>query len=336
MKRKAFSCHINRLLLQWFCFAGAVLIAAGLPGTAPAQNTILVDRIVAVVNDEIITLYDLDKEFEPYARNIRSLGYSEEKQQTLLFKFRSDLLSKLIDSRLADQEIKKNNLDVTEAEIDSAIERIKTRRSMTDEALRAALAQEGLTMEEYREEVKAQMLRSELVNLEVKSKIVVTQQNIEAYYKEHIEKYTAEKKIHLWNIYMPVSDESQRKAALENMETIKARLDQGAQFKALAKDEFLASLGAGGGDLGLFLAKELSGEIMAALKNLNDGEYTSIIPTGNVYQIIYLDKTVQAQSKSIEDVQGEIEQILYREIVDNKYQEWLEELRSRSHIKIIQ
>jgi peptidyl-prolyl cis-trans isomerase SurA len=207
---------------------------------------------------------------------------------------------------------------------------------MTDEALRAALAQEGLTMEEYREEVKAQLLRSELVNLEVKSKIVVTKQNIEAYYNEHIEKYTAEKKIHLWNIYIPVSDESQRRAALENMETIKAKLDQGVQFKALAKDESLASLGAGGGDLGLFLAKELSEEIMAALKNLNDGEYTSILPTGNVYQIIYLEKTVQAQSKSIEKVQGEIEQILYREIVDNKYQEWLEELRSRSHIKIIQ
>lgn len=336
MKRKAFSRQINRLHLQCICFAGAVMISAVLPVSAPAQNTNLVDRIVAVVNNEIITLYDLDKEFEPYARNIKSLGYSEEKQMKLLFQFRSDLLSKLIDSMLADQEIKKNKLDVTEAEIDTAIERIKTSRSMTDEALRAALAQEGLTMEEYRDEVKAQLLRSELVNLEVKSKIVVTKQNIEAYYKDHIEKYTAEKKIHLWNIYIPISDESLRQAALENMETIKSRLDQGAQFKALAKDEYLASLGAAGGDLGLFLAKELSEEIMAALKNIDDGEYTSILQTGNVYQIIYLEKTVLAQSKSIEEVQGEIEQILYREIVDNKYQEWLEELRSRSHIKIIQ
>ncbi|MBW2411166.1 MAG: SurA N-terminal domain-containing protein, partial [Deltaproteobacteria bacterium] len=129
------------------------MITAGLPGIAATQDKILVDRIVAVVNDEIITLYDLDKEFEPYARNIKSLGYDEDKQMKLLFKFRSDLLNKLIDSTLADQEIKKNKLDVTEAEIDTMIERIKTSRSMTDETLRAGLAQEGLTMEEYRKEI---------------------------------------------------------------------------------------------------------------------------------------------------------------------------------------
>jgi peptidyl-prolyl cis-trans isomerase SurA len=312
------------------------MIATGLAGIAPAQNKILVDRIVAVVNDEIITLYDLDKEFEPYARNIKALGYSEEKEHNLLFKFRSDLLNKLIDSMLADQEIKKNKLDVTEAEIGSAIERIKTSRSMTDETLRAGLAQEGLTMEEYRKELKAQLLRSKLVNLEVKSKIVITKENIKAYYNEHAEKYTGEKKSHLWNIYIPISDESQRPAALKNMEIIKLKLDRGMQFKALAKDESLASLGAAGGDLGLFLTKELSEKIMVAIKDLNAGEYTSILQTGNVYQIIYLEKIVEAKSKSIEEVQAEIEEILYREVVDNKYHEWLEGLRSRSHIKIIQ
>ena len=341
MRRKAFNSHISRLFLQFWCFAGVAIMAvfiitAGLPGIALTQDRILVDRIVAVVNDEIITLYDLNKELEPYARNIKSLGYSEENQMKLLFKFRSDLLNKLIDSTLADQEIKKNKLDVTEAEIDGTIERIKTARSMTDEALRAGLAQEGLTMEEYRKELKAQLLRSRLVNLEVKSKIVITKENIKAYYDEHIEKYTAEKKIHLWNIYVPISDESQRQTALKNIQIVKSKLDQGMQFQALIKDESLASLNAAGGELGLFLTKELSEKIMAAVKDLSAGEYTSILQTGNVYQIIYVEKVVQAQSKSVEEVQGEIEEILYREVVDSKYQEWLEGLRSRSHIKIIQ
>ena len=336
MRLNAYACHISRLLLRCLCFAGVVMIATGLPGIAAAQSTTLVDRIVAVVNDEIITLYDLDREFEPYARNIKSLGYSEEKQIKLLLKFRSDLLNKLIDSTLADQEIKRNKLDVTEAEIDSTIERIKASRSLTDETLRAGLAQEGLTMEEYRKELKAQLLRSKLVNLEVKSKIVITKENITAYYNEHAEKYTGEKKIHLWNIYVPIQDEARRQAALKNMEIIKSKLDQGVQFESLVKDESLAALGAAGGDLGLFLTKELSEKIMAAIKDLNAGEYTPILQTGQVYQIIYLEKIVQAQSKSIEEVQAEIEEILYREVVDNKYQEWLEGLRSRSHIKIIQ
>ena len=336
MRLKAFAYHISRLLLKRLFFAGVFLVAAGLPGIAPAQNTIMVDRIVAVVNDEIITLYDLDKEFEPYARNIKSLGYTEENQIKLLSKFRSDLLNKLIDSALADQEIKKNKLNVTEAEIDATIERIKASRSLTDETLSAGLAQEGLTMEEYRKELKAQLLRSKLVNLEVKSKIVITKENIKAYYDEHAEKYAGEKKMHLWNIYIPVSDESQRQAALKNMQTIQSKLDHGMKFEALAKDESLLSLGAGGGDLGLFLTKELSAEIMAAVQNLNAGEYTSVLETGQVYQIIYVEKIVRTRSKNIDEVKAEIEEILYREVVDNKYQEWLERLRNRSHIKIIQ
>ncbi|MBW2409726.1 MAG: peptidyl-prolyl cis-trans isomerase, partial [Deltaproteobacteria bacterium] len=161
-------------------------------------------------------------------------------------------------------------------------------------------------------------------------------EQIKAYYDEHIEKYTGDKKIHLWNIYVPISDESPRQAALKNMQIIKSKLDQGIEFQALIKDESLASLNAAGGDLGLFLTKELSEKIMAAVKDLSTGEYTPIIQTGNVYQIIYIEKVVQAQSKSVEEVQGEIEEILYREVVDSKYQDWLEGLRSRSHIKIIQ
>ena len=101
-------------------------------------------------------------------------------------------------------------------------------------------------------------------------------------------------------------------------------------------DKSLADLDASGGDLGLFLQKELSDNILAAIKDLKAGEHTSVLKTGSVYQIIYLDKVVEANSKRIEDVQSEIEEILYREFVDNKYQEWLKELRNRSHIRIIQ
>ena len=339
MKAKIINYRIRYLLLQCLYLAGIVFGVACLSGLTSAQNTTLVDRIVAVVNDEIITLYDLDKEFEPYARNIKSLGYSEDKQITLLAKFRSDLLNKLIESALADQEIKKNKLEVTEAELNSTIERIKASRSMTDETLREGLAQEGLTMDEYRSELKAQLLRSKLVNLEVKSKIVITDENVREYYNEHLEKYAGDKKYHLWNIYIALSKvggDSQKKTALAKMENIRAKLDQGMSFKDLVKDEAISALGANGGDLGLFLVKELSQEILAAIKNLKAGEYSAVITTGSVYQIIYLEKVIEANSKSIEEVQTEIEEILYRELVDQKYQDWLKQLRNRSHIRIIQ
>ena len=116
-----------------------------------AEEPLIVDRIVAVVNDEIITLFDLNQTLKPYETNIEALGYTPEKKRETLFKLRSDLLNKLIDEKLADQQIKKNNIKVSTKQIDMAIERIKETRSYTDEDLRAGLAQQGLTMEEYRE-----------------------------------------------------------------------------------------------------------------------------------------------------------------------------------------
>ncbi|MGD8723360.1 MAG: SurA N-terminal domain-containing protein, partial [Desulfobacterales bacterium] len=137
-----------------------------------ADSPVVVDRIVAVVNDEIITLYDLNTELKPYEENIKALGYDADKTRETLFKLRGDLLNKLIDRKLTDQQIKKNKISVSSKEIDQAIERIKEMRHYTDEEFRAGLAEQGLTMEEYREKLKQQLLRRNLVNREIRSKIV--------------------------------------------------------------------------------------------------------------------------------------------------------------------
>ena len=93
------------------------------PICVAAAETVIADRIVAVVNDDLITLYDLNKAFQPYEANIRALGYNLEEEREALFKVRSDLLNRLIDQTLTDQAVKKNKIEVTEKEIDATIER---------------------------------------------------------------------------------------------------------------------------------------------------------------------------------------------------------------------
>jgi peptidyl-prolyl cis-trans isomerase SurA len=303
-----------------------------------AEDPVVVDRIVAVVNDDIITLFDLKQSFEPYAKNIKAMGYSSEKEREVLFKVRSDLLDQLIDRKLVDFQIKKNNIMVIDKEIDNAIERIKAARYYTDEDLRAGLAQQGLTMEEYRKELKEQLLRSRLVNLEVKSKIVVTKEDIQSYYEKHREKYAGEKKYHLWNIFMKISaaaDDSERRSDLTKMETILAKVKQGKSFESLAKDDFIASLGASGGDLGLFLLNELSTQLQKVVAEMKAGEVSDVLTTDFGYQILYLQRIIETPAKSLAEVENEIHDLIYKEAVDNKYQVWLEELRKQSNIKII-
>ncbi len=322
-------------LIFWgvLTFSGAVFSI-----NAQAEEPIIVDRVVAVVNDEIITLYDLNETLKPYEENIQALGYSPEKARETLFKLRSDLLNKLIDEKLADQQIKKNNLRASAQEIDQTIERIKESRSYTDEDLRAGLAEQGLTIEEYRENLKKQLLRGKLVNREVKSKIVITSAEIEKYYNEHIEKYAGETKYHLWNIFIRISqmkDESSKQIAFGKMETVLSQLKQGQSFESLAAEAPDSPQSPQGTDLGLYHLDELSPQLRNVVKDMKAGEYSSIIETDSGYLIIYVQKVLVAGSKTLSDVETEIEDVLYNEAIDKRYNTWLSELRERSHIKII-
>ena len=326
------------IVLSVFFRWGILFTVVTLFSGVAAADTEVVDRVVAVVNEDLITLYDLNQALRPYEANIKSLGYSPEKEQEALIKLRTDLLNRVIDRKLTDQVIKKNNIEVSEKEIDAALERIKEARSLTDENLRAGLAQQGLTLEEYRENIKQQLLRNNLVNREIKSKIVITEDEIKKYYDAHSEKYAGETKYHIWNIFIRLpefADESTKRLALEKMEAVFAKLKQGHPFESLAAQKPDSPMTPEGADLGLFRLDELSQQLQKAIKNLQAGEYSSILNTDLGYQIIYVQKIIKTDAKSMTEVKSEIQQTLYDEAVDNRFQTWLQNLRQKSHIKII-
>ncbi|MGD8492506.1 MAG: SurA N-terminal domain-containing protein [Desulfobacterales bacterium] len=315
------------------------LNGALLTSDVQADSSVVVDRIVAVVNDEIITLYELNKELKPYEENIKALGYDVDKARETLFKLRSDLLNKLIDQKLTDQQINKNKINVSEKEIDKALERIKKTRSYTDEDLRAGLAQQGLTMEEYRENLKQQLLRRNLVNREIKSKIVVTNEEIEAYYNAHREKYAGKTKYHIWNIALQLSqyaDDTEKQIALEKMEKVLAQLKQGRSFASIVSENLGTPGMPQGGDLGLFQLDELSAQLQGVVRFMSAGEYSSILKFAGGYQIIFIEEVLSTDPRAMAEAKNEIQEILYNEAINNRYNSWLNELRVRSHIKIIQ
>ena len=308
------------------------------PLNGQAADAVVVDRIVAVVNDDLITLFDLNQNFRPYEANIKALGYAPERERETLFKLRTDLLNQLIERKLSDQVVKNNNIEVSEQEIDTALERLKDARSLTDDDLRAGLARQGLTLEEYRKNLKQQLLRNKLVNREVKSKIVITEDDINAYYDAHREKFAGESNYHLWNIFIRTpefADDSTKRIALENMEAVLTQLRQGRSFESFAVDDPDSPIAPKGADLGQFKLDELSPELREAVSGMKAGDFSPILKTDMGYQIIFVQKIVEAKSKSLAAVKSEIHEILYNEAVDNRFQKWLKDLRKKSHIKII-
>ena len=298
----------------------------------------LVDRIVAVVNNDIISLRELNQITKPYVERIKQNSYSSEQEQKMLLEIRRKILNQLIDEKLTDQELKKHNITVSATEIDLTIERIMRMNSITDEQLRTELASQGLTLEDYRMRTKEQLLRRKLINLEVRSKIVITQDDIKAYYDSHRDAFAGEKKYHLRNIIMMVSPsatDTEKQMYFIRMKDILEQLEQGEDFAKLAKLYSQSSMASEGGDLGFFRLDEISALLRQELEGLKAGEFTSVIDTEMGYQIFYVEEVVEKPGKSLEDAAPEITNKLYTEIVDQKYQTWLENLRTRSHIRII-
>jgi len=316
-------------------FIVAVIVFSG---SVSAQEPELIDRIVAVVNNDIITLYDLNRAFKPYEENIKALRYPPEKERETLFQVRKDLLDQLIDGKLADQEIERAQISVSEGDIDSTIERLKETRSFTDEQLREGLSRQGMTMEEYRQEIKEQILRTKLVNREVKSKIVITSEDVKAYYDNHRDQYAGKKGYYLFNIFVRLSagaGTSERENAMAEIRDVRARLNQGVPFEEMVNELKNSTSRVQGTDLGLYSLEELSEQLQEAVSKLKAGEYSETIDTEFGPQIVYVQKIQETTTKSFDEIEAEIEEILYNESVDNRYQDWLEDLRKRSWIKII-
>ena len=324
----------------WACFIVFTFYCTtfGFSFVAQTESAEVIDRIVAVVNDDIITLFELNQSLKPYAERIREQGFSADKEQKMLFKIREDILNQLIDQKLKDQEIKRLGIQIEEQETDQTIERIKETNFYTDEDLRGVLAEEGLTMEEYRERIKEQLLRTKLINLKVRSKIVITKEDIRAYYENHQDKYGGKKKYHLYNLIAKVplfADENEKLKIKARMDAILTELNTGTSFESLVKTYSKSFLDISGGDLGLFWLEELSPQLRNVIKEMKAGEFTSVLDTDQGFQVFFIKEIVQTIGKPLEEVSPEIEKILFNEIIEKNFQSWLGELRNQSVIKII-
>lgn len=325
-------CCPLRALPCWLIIAGLLL----LPGGRPARAE-LVDRIVAVVNEDIITLFELNEALKAYSRKLDQLP-SEEARRQAFFELRRELLNELISEKLTEQEIQRSGISVSEEEIDAYIARIKQSRYLTDEDLRRRLAAEGMSMADYRAELRRQLQRTKLVNREVKSKVVVTQEDVAAYYQQHAERYRGSKEYHLWNLFVRLAegaDQQARESARRLLAQALERLSAGADFEAVVAEVNRQAQGIEGSDLGRFTLDELAEELRKVVAELAPGQHSGILETGFGLQVVYLEEVIEQPSKSLEEVTPEIQDELYRQIVDQRFRAWLEELRKRSHIKLI-
>jgi peptidyl-prolyl cis-trans isomerase SurA len=326
--------------LKTFLPIGAVLLFAlqASPMAAWAAEAAVVDRIVAVVNEDVITLYDIEILARPLVQNVKTQRLSPEREQQTLAQLRSEMLNNLIDTKLTEQEVKRYNITIADEEIDNYIRQVKQRRATSDEQLRGMLAEQGMSLEDYRKEVKLQLQRTKLVNREVRSKVVVTEAEIKSYYEKNKNKYASGTQYHLWNLFVRLpaqAPDANRAEARAMLEKVLAELGRGRSFPEIVRRTIERPSDLQGADLGLFRVEELTPQLRDAVQELKAGQHSDIVETDFGYQIVFVQEVRQTTSRPLAQVEAEIQDILFRERVDQRFSSWLDDLRKRSHIKIM-
>jgi peptidyl-prolyl cis-trans isomerase SurA len=294
------------------------------------------NRVVAIVNADVVTLYELNMRMQELT------GMPPEalkrKSESQYVDARRKILNMLIEEKIALEKIKELEITVPPKEVDAAIETVKRENNFTQEELVAALKEQGQSYEQYREALKKQLERVKLINYEVKSKIIITEKELKAYYDDHKDEFNTKGKVHLAMIFLKQEDPGDAKESRDlkvKAGRIIEKIKDGDDFGKLAK-EFSNGPGAKeGGDLGVFKISELNPEMAATIKDLSSGEVGAPIVGPNGIQIIKVVEKDQGGEKSFEQVKNSIRSTLYREKLDQAYAAWIKGLREKAYTKII-
>jgi len=302
----------------------------------PSASAEICNRVVAKVNQNLITLYELNQKFR--AMTGMDPVVLEHRNEKKFKETRLRILDLLIEEKIARGKIRELGIEVTPGQVDAAIEKIKANHFIDQEQLLLRLKEEELSYDTYREQIKNELERTRLINLEVKSKIIIREENIQAYYNAQIHQFTHEATVHLATIFIKFkkpADKAQRRSAMKKAEAVYEALNRGEAFEALAK-KYSDWPGADeGGSLGFFKTSQLERDIRERISPLSAGEVTRPIVRPAGIQILRLLERKGGAQKPIEEVRDAIYAILFRQEVDKRYAVWIRELKESAYTEIV-
>ncbi|MBI4949927.1 MAG: SurA N-terminal domain-containing protein [Deltaproteobacteria bacterium] len=293
-----------------------------------AAEAEVVDRVVAVINDSIITLSELNA---ATAFATERLGPADKKDGKKAEELRGKMLDGLIEQKLVKQAADKAGIDISEREIDLAVDDIKKQNGLTQESLLLALAQGGLTYKEYREQLKEQIRQVKFVNKEIRSKILVLPEDIEAYWRRRQDEFISPPAYRLNMIFIPSADKDVYKLKLKAVED---GIKKGEPFGLLAKAYSEGFGASSGGEMGWMKAGELDKSVEDAASLLKAGGIAGPMVNSEGAYFIELVETKPAAPMPLEEVRGRIQDKLFKKTMDERFDFWLEEVKKSAHIEI--
>jgi len=301
----------------------------------PLKSEKVINALAAIVNNDLITFYDVQREAQLMINEKQKTATIDDKMRSQINK---TALDTLIDKTLFKQKIKELNIKVSDDEVRQSINDVKKQNNMTQEALVAALAAQGIPYDLYKAQLIEQLERLKLVSLEVRSNIHVSESEILAYYEANQIKYSEEDLFRARHIFFRTSETAPAEDIKRTMTSallVLAEAKSGKDFIELAK-KYSQDPAAqkDGGDMGSFKKGDMQSELENTISALKPGDISELVYTPLGLHIIKLEERSKGKLKPLDSVKNEIQETLYRKKSEERFTRWSSELRTKSSIEI--
>ncbi len=307
-----------------------------IPNLYPEGWAEIIDRVVAIVNDDIITLKELNDAADNFPNEaVFATNFGGEKPD--IYEIKRETLDRLIDDRLMEQEAKKRGISVSQREIDDAIESILKKNSISRQEMIDRLGSDGLSFEKYQEHIGREMKKSRFMDYEIKDKVTVIEDDIKKYYDEHTDFFRVIEMVRVQHILLsipPNASETTIEGVNKNTRELVERINSGEDFGKLAGIYSQGASAASGGDMGWFKRGEIIPFLETVVFDLEVGEVSGVIKSPLGLHMIKLMDKKEGEVRPFEGVKDEIRRILSAQEAEKELKELLEELRKTSFVKI--
>jgi peptidyl-prolyl cis-trans isomerase SurA len=310
----------------------SLLLVFSLLIAANGQAGVLLDKVVAVVNQEVITWSELYKSMEADAApQLKEMKDSERRQ---VFKENEAFfLDTLVGVKLQLQEARSLGINVSEEELKDGIDNIKKKYSMTDSAFMDSLKKEGYTFDEYKRRLREQIMISKVVNLQIRSKILASEADVKKFLEENKELSDSGEGYRLSQIFFKKpKDDGEKSKVEEKASVVVKKLMEGGNFADLAKQYSEDSSAQSGGDLGLIKKAQMAKEFAEAVSGMKPGETSAPFWTSGGLHIIKLNEKIGARSP--DQITEEAKTAFINKIFMERYAVWMKGLREKAYIEI--
>lgn len=316
--------------LGWLALGALVVVAT----TARAE---LVDRVAAVVNNEVIPLSEVEQRAAP-----ELVRAANEPTPEARAKLRTTILKQAVDvligEKLLDGQLKELNIEVTEQDVDVGIDGVRQQNNMEPAQFEQEIRNAGYTMASYRDFMKKHLAKLKLINLKVRSKVKVSDDDLQQEYQRYLKSEGADPEIHARHILVQVpakasaadAEAARQKAASFALEARKP----GADFVALAKKRSEGSSANDGGDLGYFRRGVMVPEFERVAFALKPGEVSEPVRTKFGWHVIKVDDVRAAEVKPFDDVKEALREKLSRSQLEKYTERYIQELKAGAAVEV--